>query len=221
MTIKAIDRAIYESIRLKVVAEGRLPDWRSIAGTGTTKQANYEAAKAALRATVTLIEVVSIGSFNSKDEKTLSRISINRKTQTNGSIGSAGIEEYKPNGNGTFNKVTYPDSSTDIAYEIRVITDKTADERLCGTIINKALGRRKALTMFNDDFTPNTDYFLIEFTGSVDVSNESFREVIYNYTVRDVFIDETNELSTVVPLTTITTHIKGDNDLDFSTITTN
>lgn len=219
MTIQEIDRAIYESIRLGVVEAGRLPDWRSMAGTGTTKQANYEAAKSVLRATVSLIEVVSIGSFNSKDEKTLNRISINRKAITNGSIGTAGVHEYIPNGNSTFNKLTYPDSSSDIAYEVRVITDKTADERLCGTILNKALGKKRAITLFDDNFAPNTaKYFMLEFTGSVDVSNADFREVIYNYSVRDVFIDEVEELSTVVPLTTVTTNFKG-NITDFSTTT--
>ncbi|MFW1898079.1 hypothetical protein, partial [Acinetobacter sp. ULE_I075] len=70
----------------------------------------------------------------------------------------------------------------------------------------------------DDGFEPITDSFLIEFTGSVDVSNQDFREVIYNYTVKDVFIDETNDLSNVVPLTTITTHFQGDN-LDLSTTT--
>lgn len=205
LSLETIDRTIFELLRTGCVSYGILPDWRVMVGTTLQdKQAAYESAKTTIRTTKEIVEVFGIGSAESRDAKLINRITMARKSTKMGNVGASGVVGFEKRPDGNFNKFKYPDSTVNIAYEIRTISKKTQYERIMSNIVSSRLGRRTALKSVDSNWHFTGEDFLIEFAGAVNVSSTDFIEWIFNYNVLDVWLDDSYLGEKIVPaLTTI------------------
>lgn len=205
-----IDRTIYENIRLVLVSLGHLPD---ITQFNNTTQ--YQAAKQVIKGSAkALINIHGTGVAESRDKKQSHTIIINRKVITPTNIGG-GTEHFEANKNNagetsSFTKKKYPQKSTNISYEVRIITNSMKIERLLTGIIFSSLGYHKSLKVMDGNSLGLKTVQCI-FGGTVNVTSTDFTERIFNYNLVDVWLDDTEEvLNTEVPiLTDIELNIKG------------
>lgn len=202
-SLQTIDRTLFELLRLVAVQGGYLPNFRGMAGnTLEEKQANYETAKGQM--TGPIVEVFSIGSAESKRAETTHRIVLNRKAIQPGTIGAKSVTKYSKNQNGTFKKTQYPERTSTIPYEIRIITNKTEVERNLSTGILNSLGMDREIKSVNTAWNFVGENIHLIHTGAVNVSGTDSIEWIYNYIVKDAWILEETILNDSVPaLTTI------------------
>lgn len=208
LTLEILDRTINERLRKAVVIAGYIPDVTLFVGNA----AGYKAAKDALRATVQLIEVFGEGSAEARDELTVNKIVITRKTGNPGSIGGFPSTKYESNGlTGTaerFTKYFYPHKSRDVHYEIRAITNTAKYERICEELIQDTFGERGYVIPVNPvtkaDLTTEPR-FLFVWDDCYDVSTTDLIEKVYKFHAKDVWITKLKivdgySLNSIMPL---------------------
>jgi len=195
MTITDIDRTIFELLRLELVAGGNLPDITTLSA-----KEDYQAAKDAIESDETkeLIDCMGVGPMDGKIGIRMNRINISREGKTVGATGGFPSIEFdlvsgvEGEGSAVYNKLFLPDSSRDIDYEIRIYCNKISSERIISSIIDRILGARRHLFIFDETVfsTDPNDAFLIELTNEVDIDSTELIEKVYKYRVVDVFITE-------------------------------
>jgi len=220
MKLQEIDRSIFEKLRKVLVEAGLLPD---ITLYATPEE--YNAAKDILRETLPdkqLIEIVSIGSSYDRGDKTSAKIIIDRKRESDGSIGAFGVTEYEAyteSGEDKFRKVKYPYSTKDVYYEIRFICQSTVKERILFGLFNKSLGNMLLHQGLNE-FAQNTeDCFLLKRDTLVNTSAvDNVIEWMYGYTAKDVWVEDKSVLlEGIVPLNTFEFDLKPLTETEFNT----
>lgn len=192
ISLEILDRTIYEHLRLELVKRGYLPD---ILAFGTKEE--YNAAKEVINNTdgIYLVDIYGLGASDSRDKKHAHSIIVNRKPIIPSSLGG-GTTYYTPNMNGeeieNYTKGKYPERSADVGYEIRIITNSVKLDRILTDIIFKALGwSRDIHTMEKDSDDMGIKTVSCVFDGDVNVTSTDFIEKIYNYTLKDVWLDST------------------------------
>lgn len=201
-TLENIDRSIYNAIRLALVAGGYLADISTYAAN-PDKEAGLLAYQTASGLISPLIEVFGVGTGASKMEKNVNRIVIERRSITAGDIGG-GTAIYKPvlvsNTLDSYDKTFYPDMTSNISYDIRLITASTQVERIMIGILNKVLGRRKRVSYFTDFETDSGLTFGTVFNGSSVIAigqSNNIMESLYGYVVPNVFLDDGTDPTSV------------------------
>lgn len=219
-TYAEIDRTITDIIRLAAVQAGYLPDITAMADA-----AAYATAKQAVRDSgKQVIEVYGVGTGKSRDEKSINKITIDRKGGEPGTIGgwpSTFFVSQVIESQTQFNKYFYPDQTKNIKYEIRCIGAKAEYYRIMEEIIHDNLGMQKFLVAVDATTgAPSGKFFYIEQTAEVDVSSADFLETYFQYSVKDVFITAAvagGKLirANIVPLTDVeVTVVNGDGTPD-------
>lgn len=218
-----LDRTLFEHIRLKVVELNYLPD----IALYTTQNA-YKTAKDTLRASLPdkqLIEVYGVGAAENRDEKTVSKIVIDRKSAPRGSLGgwpATFFEERTVGSSVVYDKKMYPDQTRNVRYEIRYITNTAKYARILSEIIDYALGTKKFLNSVNPStlaIDPDKCFYML-LQNEVDVSSNELMEYVFTYEIQDIFLkrlidiapsNPTGEgrpiLSNIVPLTTVSYYL--------------
>lgn len=206
--IESIDRTIFEYTRLAVVAAGYLPNVTSYATASL-----YKSAKDAMRASLPdkqLIEVYGIGAAESRDEKTVNKIIIDRIGFIKGGTGGFPATKYEQTGSGagaTFKKFMYPAASKNVRYEIRYITNSAKFDRIIMQLIEDTFGDRvylKTVQVSGSTVTLDGQEILIDQTNFVDASSTDLIERVYTFTVPDVWIQEFKQIGgTIVPMSTV------------------
>lgn len=209
VTYDEVDRLFYERLRLAAVAAGLAVDVNLYSGNPS----GYQTARDALKATLTplkkrLVEVFGVGSWDDRGEITDSRIVVNRLGERPGSLGGSPVayyEAYKDNsGADKFKKYRYPDMSSDLDYEVRIITKSILMERIMSTIVGNAIGRGRYTQTVDDSgqFTPN--YVMVVSNGGFNLSGQSFIERGFRYTVEDVFLQDPELIAdNIAPINTV------------------
>jgi hypothetical protein len=224
MLLSEVDRAFFEVLRLGVVAAGYLPDVKL-----QSTPNDYKVAKETLEGTVPggkLIEVFGVGSSFSRAEKVSHKITIDRKEVSPGTVSGASVMKhisYEENGEQKFKKVFYPPRMSTLVYDIRIITDSIAYERVLMGIVDRYLPSIYTLKGVNSigDFTQDDVPIWRGSVQNVSMLDNSNIEWVYRYEVRDIWIEQEFEVTTgIVPLTTIDFVFKvGENpttDINFS-----
>lgn len=204
MQLSEIDRAVFENIRLELVRINLLPDINLYA-TAT----DFEAAKEVLRqlqADKQIAEVVGIGSPYDRSEQTTARITVDRKKESPGTIGGQGAtqhEMYNPSlGVTRFRKTMFPVSTKDILYEVRLLCNSVAKERVLQGVLNKALGTSKVLLGVDENGDRTSESFVLRrgIGMNMNIISNNF-EWMFQFTAVDVWVEE-NELvyDNIVPL---------------------
>ncbi len=187
LDIEAIDRTIYEVIRLALVSGGHLPDITTI-----QSEADYRTAKETISASnVQLIEVFGVGSAEARDEKIPCRIVIDRKTGSIGKLGGYPAVKFEKTGTGAtakFKKSYLPESSINLEYDIRGISNSAKNDRIISNIIYSSLGVRRYLNVIEDYNVENDACFLLNFNGDADTSSTEMKERMFRYVAMDIWI---------------------------------
>lgn len=199
MSLQSVDRGIYEQLRKKVVALGFLPEI-----TNYNSQDAYAAAKVTLRESLvdkTIIDVFGVGSSQSRQEKTDSKIVIDRVGLKESSTITYGGTKYYKNQDDTFTKVKLPDTPYDVDYEIRIISTTAKMDRILNNIVLSVCGSTgKYIPMMDGVVQSSTDGFLIKFNGSVDITKDVFIERVFRITAQEVWLVEEEVLKSNVPM---------------------
>jgi len=195
ISLETLDRTIYEHLRRELVKRGHLPDI-----TTFNSKETYKTAKNTIKGTTGkyLIEIFGLGASESRDKKQSHSIIINRKPIVPSELGG-GTEYFTPNKNGevieSYTKGKYPERSADVGYEVRIITNTVKVDRIITDVIFKALGWSKNIaTIVDGSHNLDTKTVQCVFTGDVNVTSTDFIEKIYNYTLKEVWLDSTAEV---------------------------
>lgn len=206
VTYEELDRIFYERIRLALVESGLLPDI-----TLYSDITAWQAARATLRTSLLLdrkvmVDVLGVGSWDDKGEKADARIVIMRGSRTPGSIGgspSTFMESYiDAGGNRKFRKYKAPDSSDNLAYEIRTSTNDTETDKVMSRLMDKAFGRRRYLPTIDEQGKPTLKDVLVISTGTFDFTEQRYIERAFRYLIEDVFLQEPELIQDNIPVLT-------------------
>jgi hypothetical protein len=170
---------------------GYLPD-----STLSASANDYKIARETLKATLTpnqLIDVFGVSSRDDREEKLVSKFTINREPKVKGDIALAPSEivtSYMDGENQRFRREKLPEFCYDIPYTIRLITDHTAHDRIMSHALDNSLGDRRYLKPIDEDGNETADFILVEFTGGYDLSSKTFVERIFKYVAKDVWLQD-------------------------------
>lgn len=188
MTVREIiDRTLFESLRLALVAEGLLPD-----AANTTLYPNNPQGKAAYEAAVKALpfscELFSPSNVDAKSGVTSNRIIITKKGSGKGDIGAFGVKKMEEQLDGTFKEIQYPEHVTDIDYTVRIVAWGIGNSRRINDIVLSVLGTGRYLPTIKDDYTLAGEPMFLIHTGDADIVSNDFVENIITYTVKDVWL---------------------------------
>lgn len=199
--IHEIDRTVYERLRLALVASGYLPNI-----TSYSTETEYTNAKSAIHLSKGgVIEVMGVGAAESRDAKQSTKIVIDRKGADIGTIGGFPATQFEKVGD-TFTKRNLPDTTMDLNYDIRVISNSVKFERIATEAILAAFGMRKYIPITVEYNQDSKDVILMNFKGDVDVSAAGMRERLFKYSAMDIWIkmyDDDVVRANIPPLTSV------------------
>lgn len=188
--LEEIDRTVFELIRLESVRLGFLPDILLF----TNDPEGYNKAKLQIQKDKYLIEVFGVGSSESRDEKIHTKIVIDRTGNPFGSIGSFGVTGFEKDDKGKFKKFKYPSMTMDLHYDVRIITNSTAKERVCQMLLLRCLGVNK----FIESIETKDTYHIIR-DGFFNLSAARLLEYSLKYIIKDIYLEECEILGEGIP----------------------
>lgn len=194
----AIERTLYELLRLALVQRGHLPDILQYAGD----KPGYEAACKALDQQGRLIEVFGIASPQQRGEVGKNRFVWQAKGEGLGSYTGWPEVTFDTLESGLFQKLQAPDQATTLNYELRYISSSVGTSRLMQTILDQTLGRRRALQLLDDDGNLTATYLWLLWQGADDVPGLTFIERLQRYQVPDAWLTDFTPLGPPIPALT-------------------
>lgn len=215
LTFEEIDRAIYNHLRIGLVAYGCLPDVSNFTNEETYQSARDTIKENEKNTGMPLVDIYGIGTGESRESTESTKIVLDRNTGSSGSIGGNYTSRMEKVGE-KWVKKRNSEGSLDISYEVRTLTSKTGYDRILSTLVLAVLGTCRYLPVFAN-YTEETDkYFLLSYDGSVNVSATiDTIERLHRFTVKDVFLEQPSILEgtgtigdsvirkDIVPLTSI------------------
>lgn len=203
LTYTEIDRMFAEVLRRKCVTAGYIPDVKLF----LANPSGYEAAKAALRTSLgangRLIDTYPPGPWDAREDKDVCKIVIDRVSTSPGTIGGWAATSFTQtsgsDADAIFRKDNYPDNSTNLSYEVRVVSDRIDVGRIAEDIVVSTLGHRRYIKTVDANGTDTANSVLVKFLGSVDVSDERYYEKVYKYEVCDVFVEPMVTVQSGIP----------------------
>lgn len=187
-----LERSLFRALRLIAVAEGYLPD---ITNTGLYGSHPYTAANQlawdnALIAIAAGPKGFAIEIFNhsqTKGVKVVPRIAIIPRRTLPGDIGGP-MQPYTtndPNNPASMVNVSLPLESSNFFYDIHLISNSAAQDRVLHGILKKAFGEKKYLPYYDD----LSELFFIRQTSDFDLPDpsEGIKEQVYTYEIPDLF----------------------------------
>lgn len=176
-----VERAIYESIRIQLVAKGYLPDITLYPGIDNSSWR-------ALQEQIVIdkgfcIDLLSWGGQEIKGAKNAPRIVLESQGFLPGEIGADGTIEYMPTNDGRYQPFIRPPQTSDYFFNVRFITEKAQQERVGHGIIQLALPKRRYVPL-ND----GTGHFLVVQLSNyiMDFDRPGQIEKLYYYTCPDL-----------------------------------
>jgi hypothetical protein len=195
-TLSHIDRAVYEALRLALVAKGYTPDVR----LANTKPLYALALEAIRLSGKQPIQLYGVGSWKAKQELKFNTIIIERGGISPSPIGYAGQYYFESNGLGGYNRKQLPIGTFTLAYDITLVAKDSLSERLMQETILNALGTVKELKGIesNGNETESKPFILFR-NAEVDLSSEDYTERQVKYFTSEVFLEEDTLLDSNVP----------------------
>ena len=166
-----IANAFFESLRLKTVEMGYLPDFPAFANVNDYNNAK----KAIINTNKEIIEIFNIGSSDSFGEKNSNNISIILQDREPSKMGVGKAFEYVPYNNG-FKKLKSPELRYDLNLKISYSTTTEKYGSIIEEIIYGALDGRGFMYGVKDDGTAMTGGFEYKVAGYSDTSDDKYIE---------------------------------------------
>jgi hypothetical protein len=198
MILNELDRTFFEYLRKIIVANNRLPDWRTLTGTEEQKRAAYKTAKEVIGKDS--IEIFGYGGARDRGTKYNNTIVIDRKTADTGVIGG-----YKTTYLDTDGKTRErPKSTVHIDYTIRFFAEDVFTFNLMENIVVGLFLNTPYFKLINPENweLSDIDIFTV-YTGLVDLTSVDFLEKVLTFSVRDIYLDSDINPQNFVLLNTI------------------
>lgn len=198
LLLEEIDRTLYECLRLELVSLGYLPDIVQF----NTENDYLKAKKDIEDGKGFVVELHGVGSTEVRDAVQVCNVTLDRKGIPAGSLGG-GTFQYIPNSNGKFDKEQIPSMSSNVTYEVRVLSNSTKSERIITEMLLRVFGHRvyiPVLQQYNPDKKKN---FLLISQGSVNVTATNLLERVFTFVVPDVWLGKSALIEEIPPLTSV------------------
>lgn len=198
-----VERSTYEAIRIVLIQNGYIAD--ETVGT----QAQFEAAMKAIVTTKGFaIDLFGSGSNQSRETKRVPRIVISTDRVSAGELGTDNAPYLVTNPVENLSAGTMslaPVETVTVHFNIHIVGNTIAQERVMNAIIFQALGTKKYISNYLDStqsfFIAQTNYYNL-------IDNEDgIIEKAYVYEARDLFFEDPLVISPVVAINEITTNI--------------
>jgi len=197
-----LERSVYRAIQVKLVDNGYWPDETSddYPDTPTGDTAWTSAVEGIIADKGFAIEPYGHSSSQSKGEKKVPRIVIIPRRFNPGDLGNPShpvvlTTDENPN---VYYEAILPQQSVEFQFDIHIVSNKAAQDRILTAIIFAALGTKKFLPFYDDD----TNRFFIEHYNYYDLPDTTvgIEEKVYSYAIKDVFIGGEEITLATVPL---------------------
>ena len=190
ITLEQVDRSLYNHLRIGLSIAGLLPRIEDYLSTNDNE--GYQLARKLIKeaektTNKPLVDLFGVGTGETReDEAENTKVVLNRSSIDLGSVGGLFTTYHEEQGS-KFTRVKNPDNTFDIRYEVRVITKKTAYERLILSLIFSIFGTTRYLPVYSDYQNTTDEFILVNFDSLVDVSAEiDTIERLFRFSVRDV-----------------------------------
>jgi hypothetical protein len=184
-TLEQTDRAIFETIRTELVAQGYTPDIT----VHTTEIAYNTALQAIKTAGKQPVNIYGVGEWRAKKELKYNTIIIERVNRTLSNLGYHGEVYYELNGSNKYDKKQTPYETVQLAYNVTMVCDNTQNERILQGILYNALDAVKTLKGVNGNGTETDNTFLLFRQDIINQSGADFIEYIFRYNTSEVFLE--------------------------------
>jgi len=182
LTLKQIEQGISEAIRLRIVANGYLPDVTAYA-TDTLYQTARNALKTAGKQ---IIECFIGGSYKSNEELKSNDVIISRYAKDPAATGTLPTLQYlKVTGEPEYTKKKTPEGFFDITYKVTYICYDENYADIIEKILHEALGTRRVLNALNDNGTV-AGSFNLQYRNYTDLSGSDFIERAYYFQTTNI-----------------------------------
>lgn len=188
-TIKEVIDGLYETIRLKLVSEGKLPDIKPF--IVSDDQAGYISACKTLKETGTLIEIVNDNHQVNHGNTKVNTIYITYEDFDNADHGRMTDFKFNPietDGEVTgYEKYQTPDGVFDLSLDIRYVVYDATSAYYIEQILLELFNTRGVIQPFDMDNNAFNDVYLTIYRENpFDVSDASFTERGWKYRIKDV-----------------------------------
>lgn len=218
---EVIDRSIFEVIRLKLVAEGYLPD---ITLFDTSTPSGLQAWKDAIDTIIAdkgfYIQLYGAGSNQSKNDKSTPRIVYIPRRIFPGDLGGNPERIYTEDVNGnTFSSTVRPPQTSEFQFDISLVSKRSREERVLNAIMGDIFSKRAYIPFYTNTGDPNLDqsFFCTQYSFR-DQPNVDFglMEKVYSYQAVDIWDKEFEPASPAHKLVdaTIDVFLKDEDEAD-------
>jgi hypothetical protein len=182
-----VEKSIFEIIRLRLVAEGYLPNIKAYT-KDAAGSALYRAAMAAIRASSKkfCIEIFGMASPQARGETQVPRIIVQTQRALPGDLGTP-ITSKVVSGN-KYETFRHPYSSVDMQVDIKIVWNTANQLRICNAIIAETLSQRGYID-FHD--TPNNEnkIYLEQLNAGYDIKDidQGVTETIIAFQIKDLY----------------------------------
>ena len=186
LTLKQIDAAVYNLIRLQAIAFKCLADARNY----DTYQ-GYNTAKLNLQAAGnTIVEVYPVGAKQERDSLQQATITIDRQDEQQSDL--AGAYELQAQAeNGLVNITQVPNSATDINYTATFYSQSNRAAYMAETIISEAWKQNTVVRGLNEDYSEAETFIFVK-GPTIDLSSPDYLEKQFNITVKYAYTNPSN-----------------------------
>lgn len=182
LTLKQIEQGISEAIRLRIIANGYLPDVTAYA----TPELYQTARNAIKTAGKEIIECFIGGSYKSNEELKNNDIIISRYGKDPASTGTLPTLQYeKVEEQPEYTKSKTPEGLFDITYKVTYICYSENYADIIETILHEALGTRRVLNALNDSGVVVAP-FNFQYRNYTDLSGQDFIERAYYFEITNI-----------------------------------
>lgn len=206
-TQEVIERSFYEAIRLVGVAEGYMIDEALYPET----QQGLEDMELAMAAIVTskgfIVQLLGVGSSQSKGLKKTPRIVIEQARFSPGETGGLPTSEIitNPTVLGAFNESAMGLSTSKVYLDIHLVSNSAVQNRILHAILITALGTRNYLPLINQ---PEDKLFINQYSYfDIIDTQDGIIEKVYVYEAPDVWLEYSEVPSELTSIDEITTNI--------------
>lgn len=215
--LEALERTVFETVRLVLVSTGYLPDIKNF----DVENPNLEIAKLAQKsyegAITTIknsgkgfaIEIFNYSTTQQRGRLKPPRIIIDSEGFYPGEIGLGTSPRYNRQADGSFLKIETVEQTSDFFFNIRLISNTTKQYRVLEGVKAMTLPRQGYLKWYNKDFLASGNLFFKYVSFSYqNWENEGIIEKVYRYMIPDAHEVDPNIIGSTAAITQINFDIK-------------
>jgi hypothetical protein len=182
-----VEKSIFEIIRLKLVAEGYLPNKKSFAKSDAGAAA-YQAAITAIKDSNKkfCIQVFGMASPQARGETQVPRIVVQTQRALPGDLGTP-ITTKEVNGD-HYEKFKHPYTSANLQVDIKIVWNTANQLRIASAIIASTLSTRNYIDFYDTPGNENKIY-LEQLNAGYDIRDieQGVTETIIQYQIKDLY----------------------------------